>query len=190
MSDEPVPPLDEPEEGLISESEEPDLDTDHDKEVDMDKTVTEDQSCQETVKTVRAYTGWNYIPDLEYTVSSCSDNPWTGNRSQPVGKISVAMPPEDWLCRKLESLNLIVCAGYHIRGTESGGLHSDQFIRPPVPRSLRAVGMAFIPVLTRLLLLDRADMCLTGRMTRLPSTACMPVLPRLLVLLLLLPVGL
>ena len=135
VSDEPVAPLDEPEEGLISESEEPDLDTDHDKDVDMDKTVTEDQSYRETVKTVRAYMGWNYIPDLEYTVSSRADNPWTDNRSQPVVKISVAMPPEDWLCRKLESLNLIVCTGYQIRGTESGRLHRDQFIRPPKSQS-------------------------------------------------------
>ena len=54
--------------------------------------------------------GWNYIPEMEYTVSSRFDNPWTGNRSQPVGKISVVMPPGDWLCQKLESLNLFVCA--------------------------------------------------------------------------------
>ena len=87
MSDEPVAPLDEPEEGLISESEEPDLDMDHDKDVDMDKTVTEDQSYREMIKTVRAYMGWNYILDLEYTVSSRSDNPWTSNRSQPVANM-------------------------------------------------------------------------------------------------------
>ena len=42
VSDEPVASLDELEEGLISESEEPD--TDQDKDVDVDKTVTEDQS--------------------------------------------------------------------------------------------------------------------------------------------------
>ena len=126
--------MDEPE-GLISESEESDLDTNHNKDLDMDKTVTEDQSYRETVKTVRAYMRWNYISDLKYTVSSHSDNPWTGNQSQPVGKISVDMPPEGWLCHKLESLNLIVCAGYQIRGTESGRLHRDQFICPPKSQS-------------------------------------------------------
>ena len=74
----------------------------------------QDQSYWETIKTVSTYMGLNYIPDLEYTVSSCSDNPWTGNQAQPVGKISVNMPPEDWLCRILESLDLIVCTGYQV----------------------------------------------------------------------------
>ena len=63
-------------------------------------------------------------------MSSCSDNPWTSIRAQPAGKISVDIAPEDWLCQKLESLNLIVCAGYQVRGTELGGLHKDQFICP------------------------------------------------------------
>ena len=68
-------------------------------------------------------------------MSSHSDNPWTGNRSELIGKTSVDMPPEDWLCLKLESLNLIVYAGYQIRETESGGLHRDQFICPPKSQS-------------------------------------------------------
>ena len=59
-------------------------------------TVTEDQSYQETIKTVRAYMGWNYIPDLEYTVSSGSV------------KISVDMPPQNWLCWKLDELDCML----------------------------------------------------------------------------------
>ena len=59
---------------------------------------------------VRSYMDWNYMLDFEYTVSSCSNNPWTRNQAQSISKISVDMPPED-LCQKLKSLNLSVYAG-------------------------------------------------------------------------------
>ena len=72
--------------------------------------------------------GWTHIPDLEY---SPADNPWVGHRAQPVGKVSVVLPPEDWLCRKLENLNLVLIEGYPSKSSEPGGLHVDQFLRPP-----------------------------------------------------------
>ena len=75
--------------------------------------------------------GWTHITDLEYSPDSRTDNPWVGHRSQPVGMVSVLLPPEDWLCRKLENLNLVLIEGYPSKSSEPGGLHADQFLRPP-----------------------------------------------------------
>ena len=75
--------------------------------------------------------GWTHIPDLEYSPASRTDNPWVGHRAQPVGKVSVELPPEDWLCRKLETLNLVLIEGYPSKSSEPGGMHVDQFLRPP-----------------------------------------------------------
>ena len=41
------------------------------------------------------------------------------------------LPPEDWLCRKLENLNLVLIEGYPSKSSEPGGLDVDQFLRPP-----------------------------------------------------------
>ena len=79
--------------------------------------------------------GWTHIPDLEYSPTSRTDNPWTGHRSQPVGKVSVLLPPEEWLCKKLENMNLVLIEGYPSKSSEPGGLHMDQFLRPPKSQS-------------------------------------------------------
>ena len=124
-------PPDPTEEGEVSDQDEnPD-----DFIQDSDKVLSEDQNYRETVRGVRAFMGWTHIPDLEYSPSSRSDNPWVGHRAQPVGKVSVALPPEDWLCRKLESLNLVLLEGYPSKSTEPGSLHVDQFLRPPKSQS-------------------------------------------------------
>ena len=83
------------EEGEVSDPEEqPDVEAG-----DSDKVLSEDQNYWETVRGVRAFMGWTHIPDLEYSPASRTDNPWVGHRAQPVGKVSVDLPPEDWLCR-------------------------------------------------------------------------------------------
>ena len=74
--------------------------------------------------------GWTHIPDLEYSPTSRTDNPWIGHRSQPVGKVSVVLLPEDWLCKKIENMNLVLIEGYPSKSSEPGGLHMDQFLRP------------------------------------------------------------
>ena len=79
--------------------------------------------------------GWNHIPDLEYSPASRTDNPWVGHRSQSVGKVSVLLPPEDWFCRKQENLNFILIEGFPTKSIEPGGLHVDQFLRPPKSQS-------------------------------------------------------
>ena len=115
-----VPP--EPaEEGEISDLEDqPDVDAG-----DSDRVLSEDQNYRETVRGVRAL--W----DGTTSRTSRTDNPWVGHRAQPGGKVSVLLPPEDWLCRKLENLNLVLIEGYPSKSSEPGGLHVDQFLRPP-----------------------------------------------------------
>ena len=115
------------EEGEVSDPEDqPDVEAG-----DSDRVLSEEQNYRETVRGVRAFMGWTHIPDLEYSPASRFDNPWVGNRAQPVGKVSVDLPPEDWLCHKLEALNLVLIEGYPSKSSEPGGLHVDHFLRPP-----------------------------------------------------------
>ena len=69
---------------------------------------TEDMSYRETVHSVRAFMGWHYIPAFEtnFCEPDKSNNPWKGKNPRKPTRISVAMPPDDWLCQKLERLNL------------------------------------------------------------------------------------
>ena len=42
---------------------------------------------------------------------------------------------EDWLCKKLENLNLVWIEGYPSKSSELDGLLVDQFLRPPKSQS-------------------------------------------------------
>ena len=46
------------------------------------------------------------------------------------GKVSIQMPSDDWLCRKLSKLNLTSVEGYPSRSSKAGGLLKDQFVQP------------------------------------------------------------
>ena len=48
---------------------------------------------------------------------------------------SVAMPPDDWLCQKLEKLDTTVAEGYRSRTQDSAALKKDQFIKIPKSQS-------------------------------------------------------
>ena len=74
--------------------------------------------------------GWHKVPEFE-SVSSSDDNPFAGSHVQPTGKVSVKLPVDDWLCKKMEKLNLTITEGYPARNTETAGLLKDQFIKPP-----------------------------------------------------------
>ena len=45
------------------------------------------------------------------------------------------MPLDDWLCQKLERLNLTVAEGYPSRAHDSAGLKRDQFVKVPKSQS-------------------------------------------------------
>ena len=65
--------------------------------------------------------------------STADDNPFAGARAQPTGKVSVKLPVDNWLCRKMSNLNLTVKEGYPTRNTDNTGLLKDQFIKTPRP---------------------------------------------------------
>ena len=88
---------------------------------------------------VRNFMNWHKVPDFETVSSAADDNPFAGTRIQPTGKVSVKLPVDDWLCRKMSKLNLTITEGYPTRNTNNAGLLRDQFIKPP--RSWRWYGM-------------------------------------------------
>ena len=55
--------------------------------------------------------GWHKVPEFE-SVSSSDDNPFAGSHVQPTGKVSVKLPVDDWLCKKMDKLNLTITEGY------------------------------------------------------------------------------
>ena len=72
--------------------------------------------------------GWSHIPDIDSTSSNAEDNPFTVPKQQPAGKISVNLPTDDWLYRKMNKLNLALVQGYPSKSSEAGGLQRDHFI--------------------------------------------------------------
>ena len=86
---------------------------------------------RETVRSIRSFMGWNHIPTLESDLCE----PWKGKLPKRPARISVAMPPDDWLCQKLEKLNTVVTEGYPSRAQDSAGLKRDQFVKVPKSQS-------------------------------------------------------
>ena len=79
--------------------------------------------------------GWSNIPELDSTATGSDDNPFSGPKSSTPGKVSVNMPTEDWLCKKISKLNVTLVEGYPSRSSEAGGLLMDQFLRPAKSQS-------------------------------------------------------
>ena len=113
-------------------------DRDLPKEEAADQEPSEEANYRETMRGIRSFMDWHNIPEFE-TVSSSDDNPFAGARVQPTGKVSVKLPVDDWLCRKMGKLNLTITEGYSVRNTDTAGHLKDQFITPP--RSSRWYGM-------------------------------------------------
>ena len=95
---------------------------------DADQALSEKQNYRETVRGIRSYMGWSHIPDVDSDLSSSEDNPFATPKQQSTGKISVNLPTDGWLCRKMDRLNLTLVQGYPSRSSEAGGLQKDQFI--------------------------------------------------------------
>ena len=74
---------------------------------------------------------WHRVPEFETVSSTADDNPFAGTRVQPTGKVSVKLPVDDWLCRKMSSLNLTIKEGHPTRNSDNTGLLRDQFIKTP-----------------------------------------------------------
>ena len=109
---------------------------------EQDMTATEpdqmpsaEQTYQETMRGIRSYMGWTNIPDVDSSNTASDDNPFSGPKVPVPGKISVNMPTEDWLCKRLSKLNLTLVEGYPTRSSEAVGLLKDQFLRSAKPQS-------------------------------------------------------
>ena len=97
---------------------------------DTDQSVSEEQTYRETMRGIRSYMGWNHIPDMDTSTSNSDDNPFAGHKVQTPGKVSVQMPADDWLCRKLGKMNITLVEGYPSSSSEASGLMKDQFSKP------------------------------------------------------------
>ena len=82
---------------------------------------------------------WNDIPEFDSSLSSQDDNPFTGSKSSYTGKVTVKVPVDEWLCKKMEKLNITVQEGYPSRTSETAGLARDQFVKSP--KTLKWYGM-------------------------------------------------
>ena len=105
--------------------------SDQDRDVtvtDPDQSLSEEQTYRETMRGIRSYMGWSHIPDTGTSAATSDDNPVAGPKIQGPGKVSVQMPTDDCLCRKLSKLNLTLVEGYPSRSSEEDGLLKDQFL--------------------------------------------------------------
>ena len=103
--------------------------------IDQDHPVSEEQNYWDTIQGIRSYMGWSHIPEVDNTTATSDDNPFARPKTVTPGKVSVRMPTEEWLCKKLGKLNLTLAEGYPSRGSEAGGLAKDVFIRTPRSQS-------------------------------------------------------
>ena len=127
LSDHPSPSLDE--EGELSDIQS--TGPDQEELLDVDQELSADQTYRETLCGVRSFMGWNQVPEFDSSSSAQDDNPFAGTKSQQLGKVSVKVPVDDWLCHKFEKLNITVQEGYPSRASETAGLVKDQFVKPP-----------------------------------------------------------
>ena len=102
---------------------------------DQDQPLSQEQTYRETMRGIRSFMGWSHVPDIDNPADTSEDNPFAGPKTPVPGKVSVQMPTEDWLCKKLQKLNTTLVEGYASRGSEAGGLLKDVFLRPAKSQS-------------------------------------------------------
>ena len=110
-----------PEEGELSDDQYTNL-SDH------DQSLSEEQSYRETMRGIRSYMDWDFIPDIDSGTTTTEDNPFAGPKLHTPGKVSVNLPTDEWLCRKMSKLNLTLVQGYPNHTSEAGGFLKNQFI--------------------------------------------------------------
>ena len=96
----------------------------------QEQSISEEQTYRETMRGIRSFMGWSHIADMDSSTNPSDDKPFAGPKTAVPCKVSVQMPTEDWLCRKLSKLNLTLVEGYPSQCSEAGDLLKDQFLRP------------------------------------------------------------
>ena len=97
----------------------------------LDQVLSEEANYRETMRGVCSFIGWHQIPDFDSSSSSQGNNPFAGSQTQPTGKVSIKLTADDWLCRKLEKLNVTFAEGYPSRNAEIDGLLRHLFMKMP-----------------------------------------------------------
>ena len=72
---------------------------------------------------------------MDTAASTGDDNPFAGPKAQPADKVSVVMPTDEWLCKKMAKLNITLVEGYPSHSSEAGGLLKEQFVHPTKSQS-------------------------------------------------------
>ena len=96
---------------------------------ELEQPTSEEQTYRETMSGIRSFMGWSHVPDMESSNPS-DDNPFAGPKAPVPNKVSVHMPIEEWLCKKLNKLNMTLIEGYPSRTAEAGHLPMDSFLKP------------------------------------------------------------
>ena len=96
---------------------------------ESEQPTSEEQTYRETMSGIRSFMGWSHVPDMDSSNPS-DDNPFAGPKAAVPNKVSVQMPTEEWLCKKLNRLNLTLIEGYPSRTAEAGHLTMDSFLKP------------------------------------------------------------
>ena len=104
----------------------------------------------DTMHGVCSYMGWTHVPNIESNTSSADDNPFAAPKQQPVGKVSVNLPTDYWLCTKLDSLTL-THTGIHPEAQRQGVCRG---INLSSTSNLRLNGTGSTPTRT-----DQLDLC-------------------------------
>ena len=109
--------------------EEGELSDDQDATItDPDQSLSEEPTYRETMRGIQSFMGWTHIPDIDSSAAKSEDNPFARPKLQTPGIMSVQLPKDEWLCRKLSKLNLTLVEGYPSRSSEVGSLQKDQFV--------------------------------------------------------------
>ena len=93
---------------------------------ESEQPTSEEQKYRETMSGIRSFMGWSHVPDVDSSNPS-DDNPFAGPKAPVPNKVSMQMPTEEWLCKKLNRLNLTLIEGYPSRTAEPGHLTMDSF---------------------------------------------------------------
>ena len=121
----------EPESPAVLSDQEVLSDRDPAKDDELDQELSEVANYRGTMRGVRSFMGLHQIPDFDSSSSSLDDNPFAGSQTQPTGKVSIKLQADDWLCRKLEKLNVTIAEGYLSWNAETAGLLRDQIVKTP-----------------------------------------------------------
>ena len=84
-----------------------------------------------TIRGVTSFWGWHQFPEIVSSASAQDDNPFAIPRTQSTDKVSVKLPTDDWMCRKMEKLNITLTECNWTHGSDTSGLTRDRLIRVP-----------------------------------------------------------